>query len=251
MAKQSSHLTLQGSIGEVTYVKTPDGYYIRRKNKISKERFATDPAFEQQREHNAEFTRAVNAAKLIRDAILDYVQQAKDRTTSRRLSTVMLQVVKSDAVNESGKRKVIAANTELLKGFNFNANAVIDSVLKLNPATLINRATGQLQIATQAFVPTTNMSTPEGATHFRLIAAGVEADFDSGKAVQDFVQSALLPIDSQLTAPVSLTMTLPAASPNALFLVFGVQFFRNINGFSKQIRGMSHNALVIADVSGS
>lgn len=252
MAKQSSHIKFQGTIGDITYVKTPDGYHARPKTIIPKERFQKDPAFEKLRENSAEFTVTVNAANLFRTALTDYLLYGKDRTASRRLNSALRKVLNADPVHETGKRIIMAQNTVLMKDFEFNETAPLRSVLGAEFTTAINRATGLLEINIPAVVPKTVLKTvPEQATHFQLIMAGIEADFAKETAVKVFAQSGMQPIDAALAAPSTLSGSVTPGSALPLFLVMGIRFYEIVNGFTKINKGKSYNALAIVDVSGS
>lgn len=58
MAKQKGAHRLTGTIGELTYYKSKNGYIVRETSPLSAQRLATDPAFARTRENNAEFGRA-------------------------------------------------------------------------------------------------------------------------------------------------------------------------------------------------
>jgi hypothetical protein len=251
MAKQSGHINFQGTIGGITYVKTPDGYYARPKTVIPKSRFATDPRFEQQRENNAEFKKAANAGKIIRHALRSYLEFAKDRKTAIRLTTEMLKVVKADTINESGKRKVLGSQTEKLAGFNFNETAPLSAIFRTDFTTAIDRLSGKLEVAVPSFVPLKDVSGSEGATHCKLVSAGLDIDFDNETLIENKSESALIPLSAAAFQPVTLTNTIPTGSANPQLLVLGIQFYKEVNGVSKIIKSGSCNALALVSVSGS
>ena len=68
MAKQRGFLKIEGTLGDVTFVKTQDGYLVKEKTDIGS-RIATDKAFQRTRENNAEFGRAGKACKTLRQAL--------------------------------------------------------------------------------------------------------------------------------------------------------------------------------------
>jgi len=75
-------------------------------------------------------------------------------------------VIKSDTVNTRGSRNVIKGNIELLKGFDFNANAPFSATLTAPFRATIDRSSGLTKINMPAFVPADMLKAPEGATHF-------------------------------------------------------------------------------------
>ncbi len=58
MARQKSILPIEGTIQNITFFKSKDGYMAKEKSEISADKIATDPVFERTRENNAEFGRA-------------------------------------------------------------------------------------------------------------------------------------------------------------------------------------------------
>ena len=56
MARQKGIIKLKGSIGDVSFYKTKDGYLAREKSGVDKDRIKNDPAFQRTRENGAEFT---------------------------------------------------------------------------------------------------------------------------------------------------------------------------------------------------
>ena len=122
MAKQKGILPVKGTIGNLTFYKSQDGYLIREKGGIDAERIASDPAFQRTRENGAEFGRAGKAGKLLRNAVRTLSQNASDSKMISRLVREMTKVVKTDKVNPRGLRDVIDGEAELLEGFEFNSN---------------------------------------------------------------------------------------------------------------------------------
>ena len=123
MAKQKGIIKLQGTIGDITFVKTKDGYLAKEKTSVNGNRIATDAAFLRTRENNAEFGRAGKAGKVLRRAIQLLLQQAKDSRVTSRLTKEMMKVLKADSTSTRGLRNVVDGEAELLEGFEFNLNA--------------------------------------------------------------------------------------------------------------------------------
>ncbi|WP_204743317.1 hypothetical protein [Pseudocnuella soli] len=120
MAKQKGIFKVEGTLGDVTFYKSKDGYMIREKGGISAERMASDPAFERTRENQAEFGRAGKAGKLLRTAFRPLLQHAADSRMVSRMLQTMMRVVKADATSPRGQRNVLDGELELLENFEFN-----------------------------------------------------------------------------------------------------------------------------------
>ena len=251
MAKQTSHVKFQGTVGGVTYSYGPNGYKATEKKPVSKAKFETD-RFKRFREHGLEFATAGRSGKLLRSSIKDLLPNFKERTTTQRLTALMMQIVRADNLNNRGERRVLPLQSEMLQGFHFNKSAILSDVLKVAPVPTIDRATGTLKISIPAFGTSTALSRPDSATHFQLVAAGMEIDFEEQKYNSTIAQSARVAVNTkQVTLP-DLITSVPAGSTHPLFLVLGISFFEIIdNGDISLIRSGVYDALTILKVSGS
>ena len=153
MAKQKGIIKLEGTLGDITFVKTQDGYLAKEKTSVNANRIASDPAFIRTRENASEFGRAGKAVKVFRIAIRTLLQTAKDRRTSSRLLKEMMRVIKADATSTRGLRNVVDGEAEMLQGFEFNINAQMSGVLFAPYTTVADRVTGLLEVTVPAFIP--------------------------------------------------------------------------------------------------
>ncbi len=250
MAKQRGIIKIEGTLGDITFLRTQDGYIAKEKTSIKGKRIATDPAFQRTRENNAEFAKAGKAGKLLRNAIRTTMQFAKDGRVTSRLTTEMLKVVKADAVNPRGQRKVLDAETEMLQGFNLNINSLLESTLFAPVTTSIDRAAGTLNVNILSFIPLTAVQAPQGTTHFKIVAAGAEIDFEAETYVENSKESAVIPWTEAPTADISLSNAVTAGSTHPLFLLLGIQFFQQVNGVNYPLKNGAYNALSLVKVSG-
>jgi hypothetical protein len=249
MAKQHGLIRLDGSIGDMTYYKSKDGYRAKEKAGPTKERIASDPNFIRTRENMSEFGRAGTGGKLIRQAINPLLKNAKDSKAVSRLSKVMSQVIKSDTVNRRGERTVSDGDMMLLKGFEFNANAILRTTLYVAPATVIDRGTGTLTINIPAFVPSSAIIAPQGATHFKLVSAGAAIDFDAHAVASAMNASSVYLWDETSTGVITLVNTVAAGTALPLFVFLGIQFFQETNGVQYPLLTGSSTALSLIEVN--
>jgi hypothetical protein len=179
MAKQAGIIKLKGTIGDISFYKTKDGYLACGKGGVEKDRIENDPAFQRTRENGSEFGRAGNAGRIVRTAFKMLLLNTSDNRITSRLTREMIKVIQADSTNVRGERNVLNGNLKLLEGFEFNANAALGSTLYAGYTTNINRETGEAIVAIQEFVPQDNVVGPEGATHFSLITGGAEINFEN------------------------------------------------------------------------
>jgi hypothetical protein len=245
MAQQKGHLPVKGRLGNLSFYKTKDGYLIKDKGGVDKNRIASDPKFQRTRENGAEFGNAGKAGKLLRNAVKAVSQGSSDGRAVSRLTKLMMAVLKTDSVNRRGERSVANGDIEMLQGFQFNINAVLDTTFFAPFTAVIDRATGTLSVDIAAFVPERSVTRPEGATHFQIISAGAEVDFAGNVYVSANSSSAELLWDNVATAAVSLENVVTANSTNPLFLLLGIEFSQQVNGEKYALRNGGFNSLAI------
>lgn len=250
MPKQRGIFKVEGTLDEVTFYKTKDGYMVREKGGVSASRMASDPAFIRTRENQAEFGRAGKAGKLLRQAFQALLQDAADGRMVSRLHKEMMRVVKADATSLRGQRNVLDGELEMLQGFDFNLEGKLTQTLFAPYTATVNRATGALSIAVPPFTPLNQVVAPPEATHYRLSGAGAEIDFEAGTFVAKTADSAKLPLDGTATAALNLSFPLAANSTHPLFLVLGLSFFQEVNGALYSLKNGAYNALSMVKVDG-
>lgn len=250
MAKQKGIIPLKGTIGNITFYKSKDGYLAREKGGVDANRIATDPAFQRTRENGAEFGRAGSGSKVLRTSLRNVLQQSADSKMTSRLTREMMKVIKADTINPRGSRNIIDGDVELLTGFEFNENGKLGATLYAPYTATIDRVAGQLKIDIPAFIPSNMLAAPAGTTHFKIISAGADVDFESETFVVDTQSSDELPWDGTATAAINLTNEVPANSTHPLFLALGVEFYQDVNGIKYSLNNGAFNALQLVEVSG-
>jgi hypothetical protein len=250
MAKQKGIIKLDGTIGGITFYKSQDGYLAREKGGVSGDRIANDPNFQRTRENGNEFGRAGKAGKLLRNSIRAMLQNASDSRMVSRLTQKMVEVIQEDATNPRGQRNVIDGEAELLEGFEFNISGKLGTTLYAPYTSTIDRVTGTLTASIPSFVPLNMIAAPNGATHFKIVSAGAEVDFENETFVMDAQATAVLPWDATATAVISLANTVTANSTHPLFLALGIEFYQEVNGQMYPLKNGAFNPLALVKVSG-
>jgi len=250
MAQQKGIIPLKGTMGNITFYKSKEGYLAREKGGISAERIASDPVFQRTRENGAEFGRAGMAGKLLRTSLRSVLQNASDSKMVSRLTREMIKVIQADAVNDRGLRNVIDGEAELLLGFDFNINGKLGTTLYAPFTPSINRVTGELVVDIPAFIPVNMINAPAGTTHFLINSAGAEVDFTQKQYTVDTQSTAVLPWDNLATAVITLTNNVTANSTHPLFLALGIEFYQHVNGKMYPLKNGAFNPLALVSVSG-
>lgn len=250
MARQKGIIPLKGTLGNITFYKSGDGYLAREKGGIDAKRIATDPAFQRTRENGAEFGRAGQGSKTLRAALRELLQHSADRLMTSRLTRSMMLVIKADETNDRGQRNIIDGEAELLEGFDFNTNGKLSATLFAPFTATINRVTGELVVNLPAFVPMNAIQAPAGATHFKIVSAGAEIDFENKSYVATTKHTELLPWDNNATAVITLGHTLTVNSNHPIFIALGIEFMQMVNGSMYPLKNGAFNALSLVKVSG-
>lgn len=250
MATQKGIFKVKGTLDDVTFYKSKDGYKLRTKGGVDANRIATDPAFQRTRENGAEFGRAGRAGKMLRTALRGVMINSKDSKVVSRLTKEMVKVIQADLVNERGLRNVIDGEAELLTGFEFNINGKLGTTLFAPFDAAIDRVSGELTVDFPPFVPINMIGAPSGATHFKIVSAGAEVDFEAETFVMQSTASPVLPINAAATTAISQTNAVTAASSKVLFLAVGMEFYQEVNAQMYPLKNGSYNPLSLVKVSG-
>ncbi|WP_309612612.1 hypothetical protein [Flavobacterium sp.] len=248
MGKLDGIIKIQGTLDNLTFYKSADGHFVRTKGGVSKNRIKNDPAFQRTRENGTEFGHSASAAKLLRTGVGIMLFHAKDRRLSSRLLGIMAQIKNLDSRSARGERKVAlglttAEGKQLLKGFDFNAQAALNSIFY--PPLVLDTGSGKVTIAD--FVPKQQILAPEGATHFSLQSAFLNLDFATG-----IFETTYSPVDNHIIDNTAISVNLnpsgvPAGTGIAFYLML-IEFFQEVNGVQYVLNNGSYNVLNILDV---
>jgi hypothetical protein len=251
MARQRGVVKLTGALDDITFMKTKNGFTAGMKSTLKKGRIMSDPMFARTRENMSEFGRAGKASKMLRKGLRVVVEQCKDKALTPRLLKKMMEVIKADAVSTRGQRNVIDGETELLKNFEFNGNAKLETSFFAPYTKSIDRVTGITLVDIPSFIPIQQVIAPEGTTHFKIVSAASSIDFTGEVFDSNASESAILPWDVTPTPAINHSNALPAASTHPLFLALGLQFYQRVNGVDYPLKNGAYNALSLVEVNGS
>lgn len=248
MAKQTGIIKLKGKIGDLSFYKSKDGHLAREKGGVDGDRIKNDPAYARTRENNAEFGTSATSGKLTRDSLRPIALNASDNRVSSRMTTLMTQIKNLDTTSVRGKRTVGVAIVNapakaLLKGFEFNKNALLGSILYKPYA--VATATGVITIP--GLVPVNDIVFPPGATHVSLTGSYANINYATGIADVKLTNVVNLPIDGT-PASVTLTPTAVPAGTGAKVYLLKIEFFQMVNGVQYSLKNGAFNALRVIEV---
>jgi hypothetical protein len=250
MARQKGIIKLKGTIGDITFYKTQDGHLAREKGGIDASRIASDPAFQRTRENGSEFGRAGKAGKVLRTSLRGLLLNSADGRMVSRLTQQMVKVIQADTTSDRGLRNVIDGEAELLNGFEFNIRGKLGTSLFAPFVATIDRVTGEIKVDLVSFIPSNMIAAPTGTTHYKIISAGAEIDFEAESFIEAHSETAILPWDVTPTAAISQTNLVTPASTKPLFLALGIEFYQQVNGQMYPLKNGAFNPLALVSVSG-
>ena len=249
MAKLGGILKIEGTLDNMTFYKTKDGHLVRTKGGVSKERIQNDPAFVRTRENGSEFGAAASSGKLLRLSVRNLLMKAKDSRVASRLTQTMTKIKNLDSTSPRGERIVsiglaTVEGKELLKGFNFNNQAIIGSIL-FAPIS-VDAATGEITLTD--LNPTNDIAFPSGATHVSLTSAFAKIDFDTGENSIEISPAVNLPIENTTATQTLVPPAVPTGTGNDFMLIL-IEFFQEVNGNQYSLKNGAFNVLSIVEVA--
>lgn len=247
MAKQSSIIKIEGTIDDLTFYKSKDGYRIRKKTGVAADRIERDPQFQRTRENGKEFGHVAQMGKLMRRAIIDLLAEVRDDTLVPRMVRRLSKIKNLDSTSVRGDRQVaIGLQTDeenLLRGFDFNREAPLQQVLRKDIE--LDTATGVMTLAN--FDPTKHLAYPQGTTHVGFRAGFLNINLETEEAELQVSPE----VDTAINAaPASITLTpdaVPAGDGNQVHLLL-VEFYQEMNGAMYPLNTGAFNALSVVEV---
>jgi hypothetical protein len=248
MARQSGLIKIKGTLDNVSFYKTKDGDLARMKTSVDGDRIANDPAFIRTRENNSEFGSSARSGKLTRDNLRPISMNATDGRVVARMTKIMTQIKNLDTTSIRGARNVgvamaTAQAKALLKGFEFNGDAMLSSML-FKPWA-VNTTTGVITIA--GLVPTLDLIYPEGATHVSFTGTYANINYATGIADVKLTNVQNLPITGTSSA-ITLTPTAVPTGTGAKIFLLKIEFFQLVNAVQYSLKNGAYNALKIIEV---
>jgi hypothetical protein len=193
--------------------------------------------------HQQELERARKGSKLIRLAFEPLLKQVFDPKLPERLTAEALSVIKTDLINDFGKRTIEDGYLAILERFEFSKKKPFISVFGNTYKTHINREEGECLIHVSQLDAEWLLLQMSSATHVCITAAAALLDFEKETFVVDIKSSGCL----HSVEPIGLTLQLqlPPASNLPLIIVLGISFYKVTNAFAVPVSRNGHMAATI------
>ena len=249
MARQRGVIKLEGTLDDITFIKSIDGYIAKTKGGVPPSRILNDPQFARTRENMNEFKLAAFSGKDLRDPLNVMIHQAPDSRVVSRVLRLMSTIAKYDTTSPRGFRNVGVAIANpaalaLLNGFEFNSRSQIASIL-FKPYT-VTTLTGVIKIP--GLIPINDVAPPTHATHVTFFGAFAVVDFTTGASEIKYTNEVNLPIDGTSTDVILTPTGVPAIAGTKIYLL-QMEYFQEINSVQYALNNGIYNALVIAEAA--
>ncbi len=248
MGKLSGIIKLEGTLDGLTFYKSADGYMVRTKGGVSKNKIMNDPAFARTRENLSEFGSNAKSGKALRNSIGPLLNRAKDPKLSSRMLKMMNDIKNFDSSSVRGQRSVSVGietteGKQLLKGFDFNVRAALQTILRV--PYVLEPETGTISISN--FVAQEQLGFPESATHVSLRSAFVNLDFETGIFDSSYSPITNVAINNNLSEVLLTPALVPAGTGTQLYLLM-IEFYQEVNGIQYSLRNGSFNVLNLIEI---
>lgn len=248
MARQSSFLKLEGTIGDVTFYKGRTGFKARQKGGVSRNKLLNDPRFKRTRENMQEFSRAASAAKFLKDAFREIVLKSSDGSLHNRLYSIAMKVVKSDIVGNRGERTFEMGNMQLLRDFQFCNQSTIENTLFKEPGIL--DAPDQVTVTIPSLIPSKYLRTVEKTTHYRFSLIRASINFIDNSYSSELMTPGELPINDIATEELVLSLPKPVVPNTHHFFALALEYLQVLeNGSKYDLYDLTQNPAKILVVS--
>mgnify|MGYP000482255559 CR=1 FL=1 len=151
-------------------------------------------------------------------------------------------------VSTRGLRNVIDGEVDLLVGFEFNTRGKLGTSLYAPFIGTIDRPSGKVTVDMTSFIPSDMIVAPGGTTHFKIVSAGAEIDFEAETFVVASSESNILKWNGAPCGDINHLNQLTPDSTKPLFLVLGIEFYQEVNGQMYSLKNGAFNPLAVVKV---
>lgn len=265
MAKQKGPIKYAGTIGDIRHfkIKGLTGYYAGLKGGPTASQIKNAPEFARTRENMNEFGGSAKIAKSLRSGLAKALFGIADPYVTGRLTAAMKRINLEDNTGTRGFRSILVSNhKDYLKGFEFNKNVPLKTIFSV-PMEYSKNLDGDYELVIQPFSAQSEVLSPTGATHFRIIwAVAVLSDFEYNSNTKSYEPtvpelneanvisySDYLPVIGEVpqTRIPAYIDSIGLSAPSNLIVCVGIEFYQKVN--TNYARLKANSGLYIFDVA--
>jgi hypothetical protein len=196
----------------------------------------------------AEFSRAADAGWLLRTALKMVLLRHMDVQLIPRMVKRMMEVVRSDQVNEYGKRTPVDGDLRLLTGFEFNQKRTLFQLLGRSAIGTIQRKQNRMAVSIPSMPKSYEFKLITRPTHFRMVVSGAAINFQKLSYHPEAQYGPVVSMKAIPAGSTDISLVMPPAKNDCLVLVAGVEFLEQLNGKLRPWLKGSHNVLSLIAV---
>lgn len=229
MAKLHGPLPITGKLNGLIYYKSGDEFKVRMAPRVNKERYKNSPEFARFHRQMKDFGTIAKGNKMLRLAFRQQHKILPQKEILSRLGRVLGEVLSTDPVNIRGSLSFNNADFSLLIGFEFNDKCQLQTKFHAPFDCGINQREGRSWIRIPAFKVRENVNKAGTASHFRLVSASTEIDFDNEQYNTIHNSSRLISLDETECEEILLPHMHTPDPEGALFVVLGIQYYSDLD----------------------
>jgi hypothetical protein len=227
MAKNHGPIQLSGTIGELTFYRTRNGFFVRQKSSSPGKSLESSARQQAQR---AAFGDAMRAANTVRHHLLPFIGMCKSSDMRLRLNRLLLQAAHLYKITPREECNGSGLVLSLLQGFEFNNTTSLFTALHASIESSFDRDTGLASVSVGAFVAEAVLKYMAGVTHMRISIAAAAINFTTREAQKQFLDGDYLPVGQQPAGALTLSVSLPPNLADPVLLLLKLQYFQEVNG---------------------
>ncbi len=246
MSRQKGLIKLKGKMDGISFYNRNGVDLARMAGGPSKEKIKNSPAYRRTRENMSEFGGAATVGKALRLSIGEAKISKADAGLISQLQKLFKQIC-NYGTGARGERSIeLVSHPELLQNYEFNTTAQFSTVFNAPYSIQTTAARDEATFTASAFLPSSNVNAPAGATHFRVFAVlctlsnyvydPVTKHYIAGDPTINMLSreenSAIIDLNAVVPVNISLNPVLPASptitATTAVVLLIGCEFFQRI-----------------------
>lgn len=245
MAKVISLFKFRGSIDDLTFRQTQDGFIAGMKPGPTRERVLSHENFRLTRRNADEFQQAIRDARLLRHGLGTALNGRTGSSMNGRVNGVFYKAARRDGISDLGSRRAFQGDMGLLTGFDFNKRLPLAYALPVLFTHSLAAEAGTCKVEVPCFIARKRKDFPAEATHFRLVSGMVVIDFLHGKYREDIQRGKLLPLRKKTPGVIGFEHKVERANGQVAVQVLGMEFYRLADEYPVLVKGSALQVLEV------
>jgi hypothetical protein len=250
MAQLNGPLDITGKIGKLSIYKDKNGKTIVRHNPgPSRKEIRTKPAYEGMRNSGSEQGLASSSGAALRRSLREIKEYCSSSNMYYRMTACFRRIMKTDRTNPVGQKTISAGELSPLEDFEWNDKLALEHALQADFSGAIDPATGEMNLIISSFTPSVQITAPEGATHFELIAVAAAWHPEEKKVTHEFQRTDLKSLTSKNIKAQTFQFSPILVDHPILFVGLGIRFFSQTGTKSSPLKGGAFRILKAASTA--